>query len=71
MLVQFLNNSTSTGVINYNWDFGNGETSILKDPVATFDMSKEYTVCLIIDDGVKGCKDTMCSLIEGIINPDL
>jgi gliding motility-associated-like protein len=69
--VQFNNQSMSTGTISYNWDFGNGTTSILKKPAATFDMVKEYTVCLIVDDGVKGCRDTMCSLIETITTPDL
>jgi gliding motility-associated-like protein len=69
--VQFNNQSTSTVKINYNWDFGNGSTSILKDPSAIFDMVKEYTVCLIVDDGVKGCSDTMCSLIETGTTADL
>jgi gliding motility-associated-like protein len=69
--VQFNNQSTSTGTINYNWDFGNGSTSILKNPSATFDKMKDYTVCLVVDDGVKGCRDTMCSLIETVTTPDL
>jgi gliding motility-associated-like protein len=71
LLVQFYNQSTGTGMINYNWDFGNGSTSILKDPSATFNAIREYTVCLIVDDGVKGCRDTMCSVIEALTNPDL
>jgi gliding motility-associated-like protein len=71
LTVQFTNQSTSTGVINYNWNFDNGNTSTLKDPSATFDNIKVYNVCLMVDDGGKGCKDTACAPIEVFTNSDI
>ena len=69
--VQFFNQSTSTGVINYNWNFDNGSTSTLKDPAAVFNEIKVYNVCLYVDDGGKGCKDTLCIPIEASTNSDI
>jgi gliding motility-associated-like protein len=69
--VQFTNQSTSTGVINYNWVFDNGATSTLKDPATTFNEIKTYKVCLYVDDGGKGCKDTACAPIEVFTNSDI
>ena len=64
LAVQFYNQSTSTGTINYNWNFDNGSMSVLKDPSMIFNAVKAYTVCLVVDDGGKGCRDTMCSIID-------
>ena len=69
--VQFTNQSTSTGVINYNWNFDNGLTSTLKDPAMTFNSIKVFNVCLYVDDGGKGCKDTACAPIEVFTNSDI
>jgi gliding motility-associated-like protein len=69
--VQFTNLSTSTGTINYLWNFDNGNTSTVKNPTMTFDAVKTYNVCLYVDDGGKGCRDTVCSLIEVFTNPDI
>lgn len=69
--VQFLNQSTSTGMINYNWVFDNGTTSTVKDPAVTFNEIKTYTVCLYVDDGGKGCRDTACAPIEVTVTSDL
>ena len=69
--VQFTNQSTSTGVINYNWNFDNGSTSTLKDPAMTFNSIKVFNVCLYVDDGGKGCKDTACAPIEVFTNSDI
>jgi gliding motility-associated-like protein len=69
--VQFTNLSTSTGPINYFWDFGNGNTSTVKDPSMTFDAANIYNVCLYVDDGGKGCRDTLCSPIEVFMNSNI
>lgn len=42
--IAFTNNST--GVNQFNWDFGDGKTSIEKNPIHTYDTTKEYTVTL-------------------------
>jgi gliding motility-associated-like protein len=69
--VQFINKSTYKGTINYFWDFGNGNTSTVKDPTMTFDAANIYTVCLYVDDGGKGCRDTACSPIEVFTNSNI
>lgn len=48
--VQF--NDQSTGNPNqWYWDFGNGTSSIVKNPVATYTTSGTYTVRLIVQNG--------------------
>ena len=34
--VAFTNNSTGTGTITYSWEFGDGQTSTVQDPVITY-----------------------------------
>ncbi len=41
-----LNPPTPTGTINYIWDFGNGQTSTLANPVYTYNTAGTYTVTL-------------------------
>ena len=43
-----VNNTIDPGTttVNYLWDFGDGETSTLQDPVHTF-LNGDYTVTLI------------------------
>jgi len=49
--VHFTNTSSASSNAVYLWDFGNGNTSILKDPGAVFLEPKAYTVTLTITDG--------------------
>lgn len=61
LLVNFQN--FSKGAINYNWDFGTGSTSILKNPSYIFDTKGDFKVCLIANDGAT-CSDTACTVID-------
>jgi gliding motility-associated-like protein len=55
LTVNFENTSTSTGTVTYLWDFGNGQTSILKDPPSqTYIQNGRYVVRLTVTD-VNGC----------------
>jgi PKD repeat protein len=45
LLVQFTNTSTNNP-INYLWDFGNGNTSTLQNPSASFVLPGKYTIKL-------------------------
>lgn len=48
----FTNSSTGTsGTTKWHWDFGNGNTSDLQNPVAVFLEEKTYTVKLTISEG--------------------
>lgn len=57
-ILQF--SDTSKGYItSYNWDFGDGGTSTLKDPTHVYSgADAKYTVKLIVTDTV-GCTDTL------------
>ena len=51
-LIQFSNTSTGASpAATYLWDFGNGNTSALPNPAATFTEEKDYTVTLTVTDG--------------------
>ena len=50
-------NNTSTGGVNFNWDFGDGNTSVLQNPTHTY-PANTYNVTLIVSSG-NGCADTV------------
>jgi PKD repeat protein len=49
--------NTSTGAVGYQWDFGNGVTSVLNNPSVTFDTTGTYTISLVATS-MQGCTDT-------------
>lgn len=56
--VTFTNNSTGTGVINYLWNFGDGQTSAQANPVHNYTTAGTYTISLIVRNA-SGCADTL------------
>ncbi|MFI5218329.1 MAG: PKD domain-containing protein [Bacteroidia bacterium] len=54
--IQFINNSTNA--ISYFWDFGNGNTSTLTNPVTVYTGSGNYNVKLVAT-GPTGLKDSL------------
>ena len=58
VLVNFTNKSGGTGILTYKWDLGNGSTSILQDPSASYISAGDYTVKLIASN-TTGCTDTL------------
>jgi gliding motility-associated-like protein len=56
--VTFINKTEGTGTITYKWDFGNGITSTLENPVINFNSVGKYTVKLISTNS-SGCSDTL------------
>lgn len=52
------NTSTPAGGISYDWDFGNGTTSILQNPSVLYSGASAYTITLVITDTI-GCTDTL------------
>jgi gliding motility-associated-like protein len=68
LLVNFTNTSTTTsGTLNYLWQFGNGDTSSTANPAYIFNQLGNFTVCLIAENGA-GCSDTACSDFDIYIN---
>jgi len=63
--VSFNNTTTISGatISSLFWDFGNGFTSTLANPITSYSISGNYTVSLIATAST-GCKDTMIQLIH-------
>lgn len=51
MTISFINNSTGTGTLTYQWNFGNGNSSNLENPTANYVNPGTYTVTLIVSNG--------------------
>jgi PKD repeat protein len=54
--------NSSTNALTYLWDFGDGDTSTLMNPVHIYAMSGTYNVCLIATNGSCGA-DTTCTTV--------
>lgn len=63
LTVNFSDSSTSfTGNETYSWNFGDGNTSGLKDPIHTYSAAGTYTVCHYVTD-ICGT-DSLCKVIS-------
>ncbi|MGZ5304056.1 MAG: PKD domain-containing protein, partial [Bacteroidia bacterium] len=62
--VTFINKSvdSSASIITYHWDFGDGDTSTLKNPVYTYTTAGKYKVILVATTD-KGCIDSVSDSI--------
>ncbi len=59
---EFVNTSTiALGTMTYNWDFDNGNTSIMEAPFTTYSGDGDYQVQLIATSN-NGCLDTIVKL---------
>ena len=56
LTVTFTN--TSLGAVAYNWDFGDGNTSTIRNPIHTYTTTGNFTVTLIITNA-NGCSDIL------------
>ncbi|MCH8318786.1 MAG: PKD domain-containing protein, partial [Bacteroidetes bacterium] len=61
--VNFLDNTTGTGLISWYWDFGDSSTSDSIDPVHYYDSTGEYFVTLVVGNAI-GCKNTMTKQVK-------
>lgn len=70
--ITFTNHSTGTGLLNYLWDFGDGNTSSQANPVHNYLNAGSFTVKLIVKNSF-GCADTMVksnAVLIGFVNAD-
>ncbi len=56
--IDFHNTSTGTGVLSYEWSFGDGGTSTLANPSHIYTEKGTYTVKLVVKNS-NGCTDTL------------
>jgi gliding motility-associated-like protein len=56
--INFTNTSVGPGSLNYTWNFGDGISSNLSNPVHTYSNPGSYTVSLVTVSP-QGCRDTM------------
>lgn len=56
--IDFTNQSTGTGNLNYVWDFGDGNTSTIESPSHQYSVTGTYSVTLIVTNDA-GCADTI------------
>jgi len=64
--VHFFTNNSGTPVspnMNYYWDFGNGSSSTLINPIHTYTVPGTYTVCLTVVDSILGCSNQFCQIV--------
>lgn len=74
--ITFQNLSTGSGTVNYQWDFGDGNSSTQINPVHTYNTAGNFIVRLIVTNDL-GCTDTITDNINistvnvGFTNPDM
>jgi gliding motility-associated-like protein len=57
-VINFQNLSTGSGILTYQWDFGDGGSSTVSNPSHTYAAAGTYTVRLITTNSA-GCSDTI------------
>ncbi|OFY16155.1 MAG: hypothetical protein A2X02_10120 [Bacteroidetes bacterium GWF2_29_10] len=61
--VNFNNKSYNQPYTKYSWDFGDGITSDVANPIHTYTASGTYQVCLTVNDSVDSCTNSYCQSI--------
>ena len=60
----YVTNVSSGGITNYLWDFGDGTTSTLANPVAhTYAAGGNYTICLTTSNPATFCNSIYCDSV--------
>jgi|GEM_PF-2072104 len=63
------NGSPASPALIYNWNFGDGDSSAVQNPVHTYDSSGAYIACLTIADTAGYCTYTVCDTVVVYIAP--
>ncbi|MBS1782740.1 MAG: PKD domain-containing protein [Bacteroidetes bacterium] len=70
LVVQFTNTSTGNAT-SYQWNLGNGVTSVQQNPSTTFINPGTYTVTLTVTDGTNSNTKTITNYITVVPNPSI
>jgi len=68
--VYFSDQTTGLNLVDWVWDFGNGEGDNQPDPIHNYDEGGEYEISLIVTDA-NGCIDTVTKIITIALPPVL
>jgi gliding motility-associated-like protein len=68
--VYFTDETTGNTIVNWFWNFGDGEGNNVQNPIHNYDNGGTYPVVLIVTD-VNGCKDTTIRNIDIALLPVL
>jgi PKD repeat protein len=60
--------NNSVGAVNYAWDFGNGDSSFLVDPIYTYLTTGTFQIRLIAESNYR-CLDTAYKMIDIVPRP--
>ncbi len=60
--------NTSLNAVSYKWLFGDGDTSVLANPVHQFNANGDFNTCLVAYNEY-GCADTSCQVVSAIVSP--
>lgn len=60
--MNFTSNSLGD-IVSYIWDFGDGEISVVQDPLHVYTASGNYWICLTVLNAA-GFSDTYCKQIQ-------
>lgn len=66
--LSFMNGSNFGHV--WSWDFGDGGTSSLENPIHSYVTAGAYMVCLTVTDTTNGCSDSTCHPVDILIGMD-
>jgi len=58
----YFNDESSPNITGWEWQFGDGNSSIDSDPAHTYSAGGEYSVDLFVED-VNGCRDTTSNVV--------
>lgn len=62
-----INDQSTVGANQWNWDFGNGQTSTSQDPTIVYTSPGTYTISLLSQNTNSGCQDVATQTI--VVNP--
>ncbi len=65
LLIHFFD-SSSTNITSWNWSFGDGSSSILKNPSHIYALAGNYNVQLVVSDSLGSCSDSITKTITVI-----